>query len=78
MENSVLDDTQSLRTTTYRYDIGQQVRLTRGFPYRQAATGDYEVLRRLPRREGEYQYRIKSASEPHERVVKESELDASW
>lgn len=63
--------------TTYRYDPGQKVRFSRGFPYREAAAGDYEVLCRLPRRDGECQYRIKSAHEPHERVVKESELEAS-
>jgi len=71
------DDPRSLQSTTYRYDIGQKVQFSRGFPSREAAAGDYEVLCRLPRRDGEYQYRIKSAREPHERVVKESELDAS-
>ena len=70
-------DPRSLQSTTYRYDIGQKVHFSRGFPYREAAAGDYEVLCRLPRRDGEYQYRIKSARETHERVVKESELDAS-
>ena len=64
-------------SATYRYDIGQTVSFSRGFPYREAATGDYQVLCRLPRRDGEYQYRIKSAHEPHERVVKESELEAT-
>lgn len=64
-------------STTYRYETGQKVRFSRGFPYRAAAAGDYEVLRRLPRRDGENQYRIKSAREPHERVVRESELEAS-
>ena len=71
------DDPRPLQSTPYRYDIGQKVRFSRGFPYRDAAAGDYEVLCRLPDRDGEYQYRIKSVCEPHERVVKESELDAS-
>jgi hypothetical protein len=53
------------------------VRLARGFPYRNAAEGSYEVVRQLPYAEaaGEYQYRIKSSNEQHDRVVKESELE---
>ena len=71
------DDPRPRESTTYRYETGQKVRFSKGFPYRAAAAGDYEVLCRLPRRDGEYQYRIKSAREPHERVVRESELEAS-
>jgi hypothetical protein len=51
------------------------VRFTRGFPYRNAVAGDYEVVCRLPSRDGEFQYRIKNCGEPYERVVRESELD---
>jgi hypothetical protein len=35
--------------------------------------GVFQVIKRLPGN-GEPEYRIKSASEPHERVVRESEL----
>ena len=38
------------------------------------ADGVFEIVRLLPPSEGEFQYRIKSADEPHERVVKESLL----
>jgi hypothetical protein len=31
--------------------------------------GVYEVTKKLPERAGEYEYRIKSINEPHERVV---------
>ena len=62
-------------STTHRYDAGQMVRFTRGFPYRNAVAGDYEVVCRLPSRDGEFQYRIKNCGEPYERVVRESELD---
>ena len=80
MENAVADafqpnDQQLDAFTTHRYDAGQMVRFTRGFPYRNAVVGDYEVVRRLPSRDGEFQYRIKSSGEPYERVVRESELD---
>ena len=37
--------------------------------------GAYKVMQLLPAEGGDFQYRIKSASEPHERVVKESDLD---
>jgi hypothetical protein len=39
-----------------------------------AAEGGYVVTKQLPERDGEFEYRIKSISEPHERVARESEL----
>jgi hypothetical protein len=57
-----------------RYRPGQTVRLTRSFPNKAAAEGDYKIVRQLPDNGGELQYRVKSVREPHERVVKESEL----
>ena len=38
--------------------------------------GTFEVTKRLPENGGEFAYRIKSINEPHERVVRESELTA--
>ncbi len=58
----------------HRFRIGQKVQLARAYPFQSAAEGQYEVVRQLPDSNGEYQYRIKSVNEPHERVVKESEL----
>jgi hypothetical protein len=61
---------------THRYQPGQRVKFSRGFPYRNAADGPYEVVCQLPHStDGEHQYRIKHAREQHERVVKESELE---
>ena len=60
---------------THKFHAGQWVRLARGYPYRNAAVGSYEVKQQLPFGDGEYQYRIKSAHEQHERVAKESELE---
>jgi hypothetical protein len=40
---------------------------------RNAPGGVFEVIKRLPGN-GEREYRIKSANEPHERVARESEL----
>jgi hypothetical protein len=60
---------------TPRFHKGQWVRFSRGYPYRNAAEDDYEVLNQLPSRDGEFQYRIKSKSEPYERVVREGEIE---
>ena len=59
----------------HRFRLGQMVRLTRRSSYQGVADGTYQVVQQLPYGEGDYQYRIKSAREQHERVAKESELD---
>jgi hypothetical protein len=38
------------------------------------AADDYKVTQLLPAEDDDYQYRIKNAAEPHERMVKESQL----
>lgn len=59
----------------YKFKVGQTVRYTSG-PYgRSNGSGVYQVTRQLPHEGDDRQYRIKSASEPHERVVRESQLD---
>jgi hypothetical protein len=63
------------RKMTHRFRPGQSVRFCHGSPYRDAAEGSYEVIRQLPQDNADYQYRIKSAREEHERVVKEHELE---
>jgi len=58
----------------YKFKIGQSVHYTSG-PYgRGTANGVYKITQLLPVEGDDRQYRIKSASEPHERVVKESQL----
>jgi hypothetical protein len=39
-----------------------------------ATRGMYLVIKKLPERDGELEYRIKSLGEPHERIARESEL----
>jgi hypothetical protein len=39
--------------------------------------GAYKITKLLPERDGELQYRVKSAAEGHERVALESELGAA-
>jgi hypothetical protein len=59
-----------------RFKSGQTVHLRRSLSNRSAADGEYRVVQQLPQSDtsGELQYRIKSTREPHERVVKESDL----
>ena len=61
----------------HRFRPGQRVRLSRGTASRNLSEGSCEIIRRLPYEDGEYRYRIKSAHEQHERVVKESDLEAA-
>jgi hypothetical protein len=58
---------------THRFRPGQSVRFCH--PSRNAPDGPYHVIRQLPQYDGDYQYRIKSAREEHERVVKEQDLE---
>jgi hypothetical protein len=53
----------------HKYKIGQLV----DYLGRETASGVYQITQLMPP-EGEFQYRIKNVSEPHERVAKESEL----
>jgi hypothetical protein len=56
---------------TYKFQIGQTVLLSPSLGVRGGAC---IVKRKLPERDGEFEYRVKSANEPHERVVRESQL----
>jgi hypothetical protein len=56
-----------------RFQIGQVVgarpALTRNFP-----GGSYHITKQLPENNGEWEYRIRGMNGPHERVVRESQL----
>jgi hypothetical protein len=59
----------------HKYKVGQTVQLASG-PYGGVPRGSvFKIIQLLPPQDGDYQYRIKNADEPHERVVKESELE---
>jgi len=58
----------------HRFRVGQTVSYVSGPFGRGATTNVYKVTQLLPPSGGDYQYRIKNSDEPHERVVKESEL----
>ena len=58
----------------HKFHIGEIVQFSPSI--RWAPGGFYEVTKRMPKSVsgGECEYRVKSNSEPHERVVHESEL----
>jgi hypothetical protein len=58
----------------HKFQVGEIVHLS---PGRNVPRGSYKVIQQLPEINGQFQYRIKSVNEPHERVVRESELHKS-
>jgi hypothetical protein len=59
--------------TAYKFMIGQTVMIaTRRYENR--PTGSFSVVRALPSEHGIKQYRIKSNTDGHERVVSEAKL----
>jgi len=57
----------------HKFRVGQTVDLIPS-TFRSAARGTYEIVSLRPAENGNTQYRIKSKSEAHERVVSESDL----
>jgi uncharacterized protein YdaL len=58
---------------THKFHVGQFVQLIPSIS-RNVPGGSYEIIKKLPESGGEFEYRIKSINEPHERVARESEL----
>lgn len=54
----------------HRFKVGDFVE----YLGRQRASGVYQITNLLPPHDEAFQYRIKNANEPHERVAKENEL----
>jgi hypothetical protein len=67
--------TAPVAATQHKFRIGEAVHLTAGVFARGGATSVYKVTQLLPSDGDEQQYRIKSATEPHERVAKQSQLE---
>ena len=57
----------------YKFQIGQTVFLPASLS-QNVPGGAYIVTKKLPEHNGEFAYRVKSVNEPHERVVRESDL----
>jgi hypothetical protein len=58
---------------SHKFHVGESV-ILRPAISRNVPGGMHEVTKLLPHNGREFEYRIKSASEEHERVVRESEL----
>jgi hypothetical protein len=58
---------------SHKFHVGDSVTLKRSVS-RNVPGGVYEVIKQLPHNGREYEYRIKSANEEHERVAGEGEL----
>ncbi len=57
---------------SHKFKVGELVELKPAVS-RNVPGGVYEIVKIRPR-DGEYEYRIKSPHEPHERVARESDL----
>jgi hypothetical protein len=60
--------------SNHKFRIGESVLYRSAMRGPGAAGGVYKITQLLPSESDDCQYRIKSFDEPHERVVKESEL----
>ena len=67
----------SAHQAEHKFRLGRSVMLQSTIFNRDAARGAYEVMAQLPERDGQFEYRIKSRGEPHERVAKESDLSSA-
>jgi len=61
-------------SSTHKFGVGEKVDFVPAFHQRSAPTTEYQIVRQLPDHNGEFFYQIKSAREPHDRVVGESQL----
>lgn len=60
---------------THRFKVGETVRMASAISARAVSAHQFKIVRQLPERGGEVQYRIKSSAEPFERVAAESALE---
>lgn len=58
---------------TPKFELGQSVELAVG-PHRLSPLGRFEIVRLMPAEHGLRQYRIRSLTDGHERMVVEPEL----
>jgi hypothetical protein len=59
----------------HKFKVGQTVNYTPRFIGTVNADAIFKITQLLPPEDDDFQYRIRSASEPYERVAKESQLD---
>jgi hypothetical protein len=71
IQSTAMEDAVS----SHRFKIGQSVNYTSGPFGVGSGSGVYKITQLLPPEGEDFQYKIKNAAEPHERVAKESQLD---
>ncbi len=59
-----------------KFKIAQTV-FIKSAPRENLPGGAYVITQKLPERDGEFEYRVRNMSEPHERVVRESQLSGA-
>jgi hypothetical protein len=59
---------------SHKFSIGQKVSFHPGGGTQAYLSGNYTVVRELPSENGDWQYRVKSDRDSHERIVLESQL----
>jgi hypothetical protein len=57
-----------------KFVVGQTVRFSPDRSQLSSARGDFKIVRLLPEEASVFQYRIKSKSDGHERIVREDQL----
>ena len=62
----------------HKFKIGQSVHYSSNVMHRFGTRGSFKIVKLLPPEGDEQQYRIKSQSEPHERVAKDSQLECDF
>jgi hypothetical protein len=59
---------------THKYAVGQTVTFAPRGQFHTAPHDSVKIVRLLPAEANDYQYRVKSTRDSHERVVRESQL----
>lgn len=62
-----------MRDASHKFHVGENV-ILRAAINRNVPGGVYEVTKQLPHNGREFEYRVKSPNEEHERVAQESQL----
>jgi hypothetical protein len=60
---------------THKFAVGQALHFSPGIGGDSKGKGRYKVVRQLPETGGLFQYRIKSETDGHERVVREDQTE---
>ena len=67
-----------MQVESHKFKVGQSVRYNSNASRRIGSNNSFKIVKLLPEEGGYQQYRIKSASESHERIAKENELNLDF